>query len=231
MRKAATRGAWVCGAAWLGLLATVALAAPVDQEAERARIKQERAQAEARFKEQEQACLTRFLVTPCTDEAKRVRREALASLRQQENLLDDEHRKQRAADRAQALADKASQKRHDIALPPGPAASAQGEVDGASPPASSAHRAAPQPGKAMTPAQAEGLARQRAADQAAKAAEASHRAQAQRQKLEAAARRKAEVEKRNAEQAQSAKPASPGLPTPASKPVPPGTPPPAASAP
>lgn len=213
MKKAAMRCARVCGAAWLALLAAAALGASVDRDAERARIKQERAQAEARFKEQEQACLNRFLVTPCTEEAKRVRREALANLRQQENLLDDEHRKQRAADRAQALADKASQKRHDIALPASPAASAQGEVDGASPPASSTRRA-PQPGRAMTPEQADGLARQRAADQTTKAAEASRRAQAQRQKLESAGRRKAEVEKRNAEQARSAKPASPGLPPP-----------------
>lgn len=214
--KAVPRPSSACGAGGLALcaaFATAALGAPVDQAVERARIKKERAQAEAVFNEQAQACLSRFLVTPCTDDAKRARREALANLRQQENLLDDEQRKQRAAERAQGLADKASQKRHDIALPPGAAASAQPEGVGASSP--SPARPAPRPVNALTPEQAEESARQRAAAQAGEAAEASRRAQAQRQKLEAATRHRAEVEKRNAEQARSAKPASPGLPSPA----------------
>lgn len=91
---------------WLGLAGTVAqvhaqahalVQAPAGPAGERQRISGERAAVEARFKEQEAACQQRFAVTDCVNEAKKVRRNSLASLQRQGDMLDDAQRKQRAA--------------------------------------------------------------------------------------------------------------------------------------
>ncbi len=192
-------------AAVCALLAPAAsIGAPPDQTAERERIKQERAEAESRFKERERECLKGFVVTPCTDKAQRQRRQSLAELKRQENLLDEQLRRQRAADRDEALAEKARDRVQ--------AAQAAAGASAAAPPPQRAPREPRRP--AATPEQAQAQAGQREAERSGKAAEAARRAQSQRGKVEAAARHKAEVEKRNAEQARSKKPASPGLPSP-----------------
>lgn len=192
-------------AAFCALLAPAAsIGAPPDQTAERERIRQERAQAESLFKEREKECLKGFVVTPCTDKAQRQRRQSLAELKRQENLLDEQLRRQRAADRDEALAEK-TREREQAAIGTSAAAAS----------ASAPQRTPREPRRpAATPEQVQAQAGQREAERSSKAAEAARRAQAQRGKVEAAARHKAEVEKRNAEQARSEKPASPGLPIP-----------------
>jgi colicin import membrane protein len=70
---------------------------------ERERIARERADVQAAFVKQEAACQDRFVVTPCVDAARKAERDALARLRRQEVLLDEQARKQRAAERAQAI--------------------------------------------------------------------------------------------------------------------------------
>ncbi len=77
-----------------------------DSSAQRQRLAAERATIEARFRADEAACRERFVVTPCVDEAKAARREALARLRQQELVLDDADRRQRALNRQRDIADK-----------------------------------------------------------------------------------------------------------------------------
>lgn len=192
-------------AAFCALLAPAAsIGAPPDHTAERERIRQERAQAESLFEERKQECLKSFVVTPCTDKAQRQRRQSLAELKRQENLLDEQLRRQRVADRDEALAEKSRER-----------AQAAQAAAGASAAAQAPQRAPREPRRpAEMPEQVQAQAGQREAERSIKAAEATRRAQAQRGKVEAAARRKAEVESRNAEQARSGKPASPGLPTP-----------------
>ncbi len=74
-----------------------------DDVADRARITAERAAVEARFAEREHECASRFVVTACVEDARREQRAALASLRQQQTLLDEAQRKQRAAERLDRL--------------------------------------------------------------------------------------------------------------------------------
>jgi hypothetical protein len=88
----------------MAALLTVAQAATADDDAaERARITAERAAVEARLVERERECATRFVVTACVEDAQREQRAALASLRQQQALLDEAQRKQRAAERLDRL--------------------------------------------------------------------------------------------------------------------------------
>jgi len=77
--------------------------AAMDTAAERTRIARERADVQAALTKQEAACQERFVVTPCVEAARKAEREALARLRRQEVLLDEQVRKQRAAERAQAI--------------------------------------------------------------------------------------------------------------------------------
>jgi hypothetical protein len=70
---------------------------------ERERITRERADVQAAFTRQEATCQQRFIVTPCIEAAHKAQREALARLHRQEVLLDEQARKQRAAERAQAI--------------------------------------------------------------------------------------------------------------------------------
>jgi len=86
----------------LALLAAAAVHAQGDQ-AERERIKAERATIDARFAAQEKACRARFAVTDCVQQAQRERNAAVAELRRQERVLNDAERKRRAAERQQEL--------------------------------------------------------------------------------------------------------------------------------
>ncbi|MES2912116.1 MAG: hypothetical protein V4718_12045 [Pseudomonadota bacterium] len=66
-------------------------------DVERTRINAERASLEAGFVTEEIACYKKFLVNRCLDEIKPRRRDAMADLRRQEVLLDDQDRKAKAA--------------------------------------------------------------------------------------------------------------------------------------
>ena len=97
---------------WHGLLLAAAWstsawcwAQPRDMADERRVIELERAAVEAKYAEQERECQTRFAVTACVEQAKRVRRSELADLRHRVVLLDERLRKQRAERRRDAIRD------------------------------------------------------------------------------------------------------------------------------
>lgn len=184
---------------WLSLAAVPLAQAQVDPSAERARIAQERTAADQRLREQEQACKTRFAVTSCVETARKAHRDAVAPLRQQEFLLDDAQRQQRALQRRAELEEKAAQSKNDA----GQRGAELRAVDGA---ASAPKKPRHSPGPVTSPEQQVQMDRQRAQKQAAAQFDANQRVKSQQQKLEAALRRKAEVEKRNAEKAASGKP-------------------------
>ncbi|MFY7941373.1 MAG: hypothetical protein ACOVOX_10740 [Burkholderiaceae bacterium] len=197
-----------CLALLLLLGAVTSLAhAQLDAAAERTRIAQERSTADQRFLEQEKACAARFVVTSCVEAARKAHRDAIAPLRQQEILLDDAQRQERAAQRRAQLQEKAAQSKSDIVLPgtqPAPvgdSASASKKTPTASPKVPSTNRQA-------------GSEHERAQKQAKAKAEADRRAKSQNDKRELALRRKAEVEKRNSEKAASGKPPSAALKVP-----------------
>jgi colicin import membrane protein len=71
---------------------------PQDQ-AERDRIKAERAAVETQFNAEQKACRAKFAETDCVQKAQRDRHAALADLRRQERVLNDAERKRRAGER------------------------------------------------------------------------------------------------------------------------------------
>lgn len=93
------------GALLGGMISLIAGAWAQSDDAERERIRSERAGVEAAFAAQERACQERFAVTACVDDARRTRRGALAELRRQTTALDEAQRKQRAERRRQAIQD------------------------------------------------------------------------------------------------------------------------------
>jgi hypothetical protein len=183
----------------LGLLAVHA----AEPEDERARLREERAAIEARFRAEEAGCAGRFAVTACMDRARAGRREALAPVDRALAALEDAERRKRASERLQRIEAKqreAAERRPPPAkVVPSPrrppaAASAAALPDDAAPGAGPANR---QP--ALRPSPRPG------------AADAYDRRQ-----REAAAHREA-VERRNEERAARRPPAAP-LPAPASAP-------------
>jgi hypothetical protein len=86
-----------------GVAGVVGVAAAAGPSDERARITRQRHALETRFAEQEAECRTRFSVTACIDDVKARRRDSMNVLREQELQLDDAERKQRTAQRLQAL--------------------------------------------------------------------------------------------------------------------------------
>jgi len=173
--------------------------------AEHERIARERVDVQAALKKQEAACQERFVVTPCLEAARKAEREALARLRRQEVLLDEQARKQRAAERAQAIRNNISAdeaRRRDESA--GPTASAPVRVERAE--------------LAETPARVDRAQRElpvaeRRMDEATRrAAEQQHIERYEADRRAAQMHREA-VEQRNAKRAASGKAAAP-LPVP-----------------
>ena len=69
-----------------------------DDATERARIRDERAAAEARYAQEQQAGRGRAAVNDCQDKARRAHNATLSTLRRQERILDDAERQRRAAE-------------------------------------------------------------------------------------------------------------------------------------
>ena len=176
----------------MALAAGLSLAAE-DAAAERKRIATERAIVEQRFQAQQAECAQRFAVNACLDSALQARREALSPLRQQELLLADAERRQRAAERARAI-ERNRVEADARALAPMPTASSV-RVRPGSAPASSPRRE-----RAASAARQES---ERAEQRAAEAARRRQDAEADRERI------RSRVDKRAAE----GKKATP-LPTP-----------------
>jgi hypothetical protein len=93
--------------------------------AERAAIRSERAEVEARFRQAEADCRQRFAVSGCLSEAEAQKRTALDSLRRRELVLDDaQRRRAEAAARPVPVPRAASAASAPAARPAGNAASA-----------------------------------------------------------------------------------------------------------
>jgi len=88
------------------LLASCYGHAQTSSDAERLRISTERSKLEAAGALEDTACYQRFLVNSCLEEVKVRRRDALADLRRQEIVLNDEARKAKAAQQLQKAEDK-----------------------------------------------------------------------------------------------------------------------------
>lgn len=82
--------------------------APVSPDAERTRIAAERARLDAGFLTEDAACYKKFFVNSCLDDVNTRRREALATLRTQEILLNEQERKMRGAEQIRRIEEKSS---------------------------------------------------------------------------------------------------------------------------
>jgi hypothetical protein len=171
-----------------------------DEKAERARIKSERAKVEATYAQREQECRTRFVVTSCMDEARRDRRQALEGLRLQQEVLDEQQRKQRAAQRMDEIRAKVGEedaKRQEAEAANRRKEKQPADVAGRRPPGGFPAASAASP---LTPRQTP-------------AEEARHAAEYQMRQEEAQAHRE-EVARRNAERAAKGKAPAKPLPVP-----------------
>lgn len=171
-----------------------ALADGVGTEAqERVRIAAERVTAQSAFNSREQHCQNSFVVTPCVERARRDLREVMLRLRRQEAVLDEMQRRERAAQRVEAIRNRptAAEPSASQAAPRAPRSTRRDA------PRVRAHEAAAPKLSAEERQRAEALSAQNfeAASQAASA-------------------RRLAVERRNAERAASGKGAAP-LPVPA----------------
>jgi hypothetical protein len=84
---------------------------PLDPAAERLRVSQKRAEQEAIYQRQQQACYQRFSVNDCLTQARRERREVLDELRRRELLLNELERQTQAIDAINRIQDKLSPER------------------------------------------------------------------------------------------------------------------------
>jgi colicin import membrane protein len=83
-------------------------ASPENIDAERAKISAERVRLEAGFLTEDAACYEKFAINSCLGKVNSRRREAMASLRRQEILLNDEERKIRGAQGLRRIEEKSS---------------------------------------------------------------------------------------------------------------------------
>jgi hypothetical protein len=101
--------AWVSAVAQGPLPVTAA-------DAERARIRAERAAVESRFAAEEAACRKKFVVTDCVKDARARRRDALGDLRRQDISLNDADRKRKAAEQVRRIEQKSEVQRQQDAV-------------------------------------------------------------------------------------------------------------------
>ena len=92
----------------VGAQTTAPQTSPENIDAERAKISAERVRLEAGFLTEDAACYKKFAVNSCLGKVNSRRREAMASLRRQEILLNDEERKIRGAQEMRRIEEKSS---------------------------------------------------------------------------------------------------------------------------
>ena len=92
----------------VGAQTTAPQTSPENIDAERAKISAERVRLEAGFLTEDAACYEKFAVNSCLGKVNSRRREAMASLRRQEILLNDEERKIRGAQEMRRIEEKSS---------------------------------------------------------------------------------------------------------------------------
>jgi hypothetical protein len=165
---------------------------------ERERIQRDRAQVEADARAAEAQCGQQFAVAGCVKQVRAERRSKLQLLDRQRALIDDEQRRQRAADRLARIREKQEQQASDAAKP-------VVEVK-----TRKAHEAAEPAKPIRPPVDAESKA---AAVEASEAQAAARAAAAQRRARAAEAHRR-DVEQRNSERESKPSKAAKPLPVP-----------------
>ncbi len=183
-------------ALWLAMSCGLASAAEGAATAEIERIARERAVVEHKAHVEQAACAQQFAVTACIERVKAERRERLLRLNRERAAIDDERRKQRAAQRTADPLPGAAQR----------AASGPGSTARAPKPTASAPTTNLAPRRAAAAADRE-LAASQAQAAAARRAEASLRRTSQAQA------HREQVERRNQHKAASKAPGKP-LPVP-----------------
>lgn len=186
--------------------------------AERARIATERSRAEAAYQAQAKVCWGQFAVNDCLARAKAQRREVLADLRRQEISLNDDERRQRAAQHERDIQERSAPVPRPAPSGHAGAAQTQREQDAAERAATRTSREAEHAARPDPAAQARERAARTREMQAQKQAEVAQR---EREAAENAKRRQAQeqeaqehresVERR---QAQRDKPPAKPLPPP-----------------
>lgn len=184
---------------WFGLVAT-ASQAQVGESAERERIGREREQALADYARRELDCRQRFIVTSCIDAARAQRRAQLDALRRQEEVLNGDERRRRAAARLEAIRQKTEADARLRTVDAMPGASSERPAPHASSPA--ARRAgAALPASAATAPAAGADARGVDPDTAAAAAERAAKTEAATRGDRRAAEQRREADRAAAERA------------------------------
>lgn len=84
---------------------------PLSSDAERTRIKTERALAESAYQRGEAGCYARFVVTDCIRQLRRQRREVLDRLHKQEVAINDGERQRKAQERRDLISEKSSERK------------------------------------------------------------------------------------------------------------------------
>lgn len=233
----ATQAAVVTALMWGGAMAQVSPSSPPDEAVQRERIAREREAAERLHAQRVEACQRRFAVTSCLDEARVERRQVVDSLRRQEEVLDGNERRRRAAQRLAEIQQKTEAQARltppastrpdaaaaDAAPAPAPAAApatdppkvgAEGALPAAaSPPAASARRtdSAPRRAKPGSDERAD-AERQRAARSAA--------AEAAAQRAASSRKRSVDAQRRAAARAAAPEPVKRAAPLPARPDIP-----------
>ncbi len=106
----------------IALLASAMVRAAPADDAERAKLGQERATIDARYAARLDECHQRFVVASCVEDAKRDRRRGLDALRSRQIALDETQRKERSAARRSELSvNAAEQARREVARASRPA--------------------------------------------------------------------------------------------------------------
>lgn len=101
---------------FLGAQPVAGTVVPAGADSERARISTERGSLEARFLGEDAACYKKFAVNNCLNRVNTRRREAMAGLRRQEILLNDEERRSRGEAQIRKLEEKSlPEKQQDAA--------------------------------------------------------------------------------------------------------------------
>jgi colicin import membrane protein len=169
---------------------------------QRARIANERSEAEAAFRTRQKECYRKFAVNDCLNAAKSQRRAKLGDLRRQEISLNDAERKRRAAERSGSLEERSSSEKQEAEAQRRARAAAQ-ENDRKQRAAEKATRRASDEALGAKPGEqrkgSEEATRRKAEAQARRASEAAANAQRYQQHLQDAQAHKEAVEKQSAE--------------------------------
>jgi colicin import membrane protein len=199
------------------LLASATAQSTPAEDAERAKLLQERATIDSQYASRIAECQQRFVVTSCVEDAKRDRRHGLDGLRSRQIALDEVRRKERsAARRSELSANAAEQAKREAAKAIRPAAAAS-EPSGRDEPTRTHEPQRPSAGRGSSAKRQAGVVDRASASKGAGGADRAAKESRSRATFEArqqhAAEHREEVADKAAKRLQGHRPATP-LPIP-----------------